>query len=227
MGQAAAGRQRDGRGGLLGHTAGAGGVNQGCPEWLLGAKSEDKGLTLSPSDKRWGRCYGTLGLEEEDRAKDYFCDVPQGEDLSPRAHPRPGAEDHNLSPAFSLGTSPGAGRGTQGLELVQSLLGHTTRLTEAMEIPVTARWLAGSSYPHTDKTFSPRQPPSPHKTNRMQDCHGVARIGVHRHVRVAPGQEAAATMRPPLALQAAPWQVEPRQCLLVIIHFTRGRGPQR
>lgn len=137
------------------------GCDSGLPRMAPGSQVGGQGLTLSPSDRRWGRGCGTLGLEEEDRAKGNLCDVPQGEDRSPRAHPRLGAKNHNLSPAFGLGTSPGTGHGTQGLELVQSLLGHTTRLTEAMEIPVTARWLAGSSYPHTDKTFSPQTAPLP------------------------------------------------------------------
>lgn len=92
----------------------------------------------------------------------------------------------------------------------------------------------GSFHQDGDKMFSHRTAHLPHhhyhKTNKMQDCHNVARTGStdttiqwhHRYIQT--GWQAAAgagggtaASRSTLALWAGL-----RQCLLVIIHFTQG-----
>lgn len=79
-----------------------------------------------------------------------------------------------------------------------------------------------------------------HKTNKMQDCHNVARTGStdttiqwHRYIRTG-WQAAAGAGRgrrqqrhvPHSPFRSMPLWAGLRQCLLVIIHFAQGRGEE-
>lgn len=120
---------------------------------------------------------------------------------------------------------------TQVFELVQSLLGHTTWLTEAMgnsnEGTVS---LVGSFYANKDKTLCHRTAHLPPRQNARQSQCGYDQV--HRHTVQWHGHAQTGTLGRQTAVGAGtggsgerPWE-EPWQCLLVIIHFTQGMRPQ-
>lgn len=132
----------------------------------------------------------------EDKRRGYFCDTPQGEYRSPHMTKAGcGAEEHSLHLNSPLTQGPQKFPGfgfrcihrcppsplpqplsiTRVFELVQSLLGHTTWLTEAMgnSNEGTAYWLVPFTRMKRQDTL-PGLPTSPPRQTECQDSHNVA-----------------------------------------------------
>lgn len=118
---------------------------------------------------------------------------------------------------------------TQVFELVQSLLGHTTWLTEAKGHSNEGTVLLVGSFYRGDKTLCHRTAHLPPQT----ECKTVTtwlRPGPQTHNPVAWTRPDGNLGRPAVGAGTGgggerPW-AERRQCLLVIIHFTRGFVPK-
>lgn len=161
----------------------------------------------------------------------------QGRGLRFKLSPQPRLPRAWCSPHPHMPPPPSSQQASLGaFELVQSLLGHTTWLTKAMgnSTEGTVCWFR-SFYPNGDKTLSRRTahlPPPPRQTEgktvttwlgpvpRTHDSVAWTRLGGNLGT---PDSSGGWDGRKPLR---CPWEEESRQCLLVIIHFTRGLCPQ-